>query len=39
MIKRATGTFEVVMQPLSEPDATSGAALGRMSLCLGRSAW
>ena len=32
MIKRATGTFEVVMQPLSEPDATSGAALGRMSL-------
>jgi hypothetical protein len=32
MIKRATGTFEVVMQPLSEPDAASGAPLGRMSL-------
>ena len=32
MTKRATGTFEVVMQPLSEPDATPGATLGRMSL-------
>jgi hypothetical protein len=32
MTKRATGTFEVVMQPLSEPDAVPGAALGRMSL-------
>ena len=32
MTKRATGTFEVVMQPLSEPDAVPGAVLGRMSL-------
>jgi hypothetical protein len=32
MTKRATGTFEVVMQPLSGPDAAPGASLGRMSL-------
>ena len=32
MTKRATGTFEVVMQPLSEPDTVPGAALGRLSL-------
>ena len=32
MTMRAIGTFEVVMQPLSEPDTVPGAALGRMSL-------
>lgn len=28
----ASGTFDVAMKPLSEPDATLGAKLGRMSL-------
>ena len=32
MTKQATGTFEVVMQPLSEPDASPDTALGRLSL-------
>ena len=32
MAKQAIGTFEVAMQPLSEPDAAPGAALGRMLL-------
>ena len=32
MTKRATGTFEVVMQPLSEPDVAPRTTLGRLSL-------
>ena len=32
MTKRATGTFDVAMQPMSESDAAPGATLGRLSL-------
>lgn len=32
MTKRATGTFEVTMQPTAEPSIAPGATLGRMSL-------
>ena len=32
MTFRATGTFEVSMKPLSPPEDTTGASLGRMSL-------
>ncbi|MEZ4870583.1 MAG: DUF3224 domain-containing protein [Caldilineaceae bacterium] len=30
--KRATGTFEVSLQPLASPDSALGATLGRMSI-------
>lgn len=32
MMKHASGTFEVALKPLSQPDEQSGITLGRMSI-------
>lgn len=32
MTQKAAGTFEVTLQPLSEPDSSGGTTLGRMSI-------